>query len=437
MTKPLPFLLLFAVLLGLSGCTDDCPDCDAIPCPEPVPAPPLRPGILLAGKPARMLIPPRLSTCAGPQDPQPSSATVEISGPDGALIPSTISVSASSTATLTFTPQQPGPHHVLIVFSPVGGLHQFDFHVARDRSAEAASLTLPQTCTRLERTLQGAWACDTTIFRDGTPVVQFSGVWLAVAGDVVWVVTERQTRRFVDTGSELVLTHAVDRPSGRVEFLLASPDELLVVQPQLLAHFTAGTQLTVATAPAAWSSLPIGFQAPAAVILRDADRVLVVTRTHYSSPTPGLAACPYLLTPSGPQRTQAACQPVPGNVVGFEPSVLWTVGLPDNPTGGAIHRWTWAAGRFEEQSSLSLPPGVLFIDRPLRGSSAVPLLRSALSPTPLTTVATWSPEQRQVLLEHLDTEITEIFVSPSFYWGRTAPSSSNNTTRVLIRPSTP
>jgi hypothetical protein len=401
-----------------------------------------------------MEVPAQSAHCKGPR---PSSVTAEVFGPDGALVPSDVSLSEGTPAEgtlaeLRFTPLQPGPYHVLVAFSPVGGIHQFDFHAAQDRSAEAASLTLPEPCSSLERTLQGAWVCGTKLFRDGTAVAEFPEARLAVSGDVVWVVDETQTRRFVDTGSALVQTHAVNRPPGRVGFLLPSADELLALQHyslrhRLLLHYTAGTELTVASTLIESVELGVGPVAPAGVILRDADQILVLTMVDcgcmrlIAFPQ----ACSYQLTPTGPQRTQAPClNPAPDGVVGFERGALWTGYINFTTGDGVISRWTWAAGRFEKQSSLrpKLNSKADFVSPPstFNGPSVVPVLRSIPSlryPDPITTVVTWSPARQQIVLEQLDPDISEVSASPSFYWGRVPPLTSNTATRVRIRPPTP
>jgi hypothetical protein len=428
-------LPLLVALLGLSGCSDDCPDCDIVPCVEPVILPPELPGLLLPGRQTHLSFPADFARC---EDARPSSVTAEIYGPDGALVADDISLSEGPQAELRFTPLQPGPYHVLVAFSPVGGIHQFDFHAVHDRSAEAASLTLPELCSSLERTLQGAWVCGTTVFRDDTPVAEFPGARLAVTGDVVWVVNNTQTLRFVDTGSALVQTHAVNRPPGPVAFLLPSANELLSLQDSRFVQYTAGTELTVASLTIPWIR-----GSTFGVLLRDADHVLAITHANGGGMRPNLVleACPYQLTPSGPQRTQAPCiNPAPESVAGSEPGVLWITGssLSGNR---AIVRWTWAAGRFEKQSSINLNANARFVDPPItfNGPSAAPVvhtLPSSRYPEPITAVATWSPTQQRIVLEQLDPDISEISTSPSFYWGRVPPLTSN-TTRVRIRPPTP
>jgi hypothetical protein len=440
MTNTRSVLLLFVALLGLAGCSDDCPGCDVIPCSPPDLPPSPQPSMLMAGRPARLTLRPNpADPCGSSLDAQPTSATAEVYGPDGALVPSTIAFSGGSQAALTFTPAQPGAHHVLIAFEPVGGLHQFDLEAVSDLSADAPSLTLPELCTSLERTQQGAWVCGSTVIRNDTVVAQFTGARLAVAGDVVWVVTDTQARRFVDTGSALQQTHAVTYPTRRVEFLLASTDELLALYPSSLMRFTAGTELTRVEILAPWSTFPVGAQAPHGILLRDGPRVAVITRLLNSKDST-LQVCPYLLTASGLEKPQANCQGLPGTVAGFEPAVLWTVGLPDAPAGGVIRRWAWTAGRLEEQSSMNLGANLRFIDQPLHRSTAVPLVRgstTAVQPNFVTTVAAWSAEHRRILLERLDSEIIEAYASPSFYWGRVPPLTTATSTHLRIRPSTP
>ena len=87
---------------------------------------------------------------------------------------------------------------------------------------------------------------------------------------------------------------------------------------------------------------------------------------------------------------------------------------------------------------MNLNANLRYVDHPAtQRSTAVPLVRgsfTASQTTLIATVATWSAAQRRIVLERLDSEITKIYASPSFYWGR-APALTG--TRLRIRPSTP
>ncbi|MDY7227797.1 hypothetical protein [Hyalangium rubrum] len=437
--RPARALLFLVALLGLPGCSEECLDCD-VECVAPQPTVLLNmPGILMAGQPATLSLPPaHLGGCGSGS--QASSATSEVYGPDGALVPSELTFSGPTASTrLRFTPPQPGPYHLLIAFAPVGGLQQFDLHAAADRSAEATRLTLPSTCTSLERTRLGTWACGSTLIRDGMVVAQFEGARLAVADDVVWVVTETLARRFHETPTEFWQSHSVGYTSRSTEFLLATPDELLLLHGSELMQIVARSGLrspsTVVPLPAA----TVGPRASRGVLLRDGEHVALVSRAETATGT-DLQVCPILLAPSGPARLPTQCQLISGHVVGFEPSVLWTADPPTRLSGGGIHRWTWTAGRLQEQSALALGSQIRLVETTLLRPTAVPVVSSVPSdtpPAPFPAVVTWSAERQRLSLEHLDSTLLELSASPSFYWGRGAPPASGSQTQLLLRPSSP
>jgi len=437
-------LALALLWLGLSGCPGDT-FIDCIPPPLPNTEPEPAPGIVVTGQRVRMRVTPTGSavSCVAQEDPSPTSVTAEIEGPGGEPLANQITLGQfRAPALLEFTPERPGPHHLVVTFSQVGGLHQFDLHAAHDRSAEAPSESLSLTCDALERASTGAWTCGSSVLGGSTGSASFSGAQLAVARDVIWVVDSSSVRRYVHTGTTLVLSASFSHTHSGAEFLLASPDELLVLHSYSLGYYTfSGGQLTSPSSQT-WARPiePVNPKGPYGVLMRDADRLALVTRTR-NSDSSLVQVCTYRLISGQLQPPLGTCPSVSGELIGFEPGVLWTRDLPAvNSQGlnqGLIRRWVWTGGQLLEQGSLSLGPHASILERPLRRWNPVPLVHNLSSETdiqPVTAVLTWSPQKQAIFLEHLDATLTDVYASPSFYWGRDPSAPAFNSTKVRLRP---
>ncbi|MFL5343183.1 MAG: hypothetical protein ACJ8AT_00210 [Hyalangium sp.] len=371
---------------------------------------------------------------------EPISATSEAYGPQGGELPSEVVFSGpDASPVLGFSLEQPGHYHFATFFSPVGGVFQSDLHAARDRSDQPPLSRLPSYCPSLERTTQGAWVCYSKVFRGDTQEAFFYNTHTAVAGDTVWVVSDTEVRRFVDTGTQLTLTDSLSDPDLHAEFLLPSPDELLVVRVGGLVRYTRDQGLVRSVTPTPWNGTEVGFQAPPAILLRDGDRLMFVSRLKIGA-IPPLAeeACPYRLTARGTERTQDACQTLPGQVVGFEPDVLWLAETGPSPTSQLLHRHVFKGGRLVEEGALNLDSAVEFVPQNLRLSNAVPVLRTPRlpgnSPDTLYAVVAWEPERQELLLDALNPGITLPRASRSFYWGLVSPGGPEESSRIYPRP---
>ena len=397
------------------------------------------PGIILAGQQATLQVfPTPFSSC---EVPPPTSVVAEVEGPSGELLPSQITLGPPDwPAILEFTPVQPGRHHILAAFSHSGGLHQFELQAALDRSAQSTIESLPTGCGSLERTLQGAWVCDSEVVRDGRSVGAFSGARLAVAGDVIWVVDGETVWRYLDNGSTLVLTGSFKHERGGPEFLLAAPSELTVLHPHELVPYTFQDGVVISGDAAPWArpNGPIGPEGPYGVLLREGDRLATVTRSPNGSEF-NVEVCPYQLLSGQLQSTAGGCPRLPGEIIGFEPGVLWTKTPPTvnggRPLPAFIYRWLWTDGQLVEQGVLPLAERIDFLAQPLRHTAAVPLVQdvSPGGPPPITAVVSWSPERKVLLLECLDAEIYHPWASPSFYWGPKLGDPLQGPTRIRIR----
>lgn len=385
------------------------------------------------------------SVCGEPR--LPTSVTAEIEGPSGEPVEGQIQLGeANAPATLQFTPVRPGPHHILVAFSQVGGLHQFDFHAVVDSSLSTPSTTLNRECNSLERTQQGSWVCGTAVLRGETEVATFPDARLAVAGDVIWVLSNTALERYVDTGSALVMTGSLNHSQGNATFLLASADELAAVHDHSLALYTfsGGTLASAGVTPWTPPAASVGSTGdPHGLLLREGSQFILVTRQAVNFQSV-VQACPYQLDSGRLQRTPETCLQLGGDVVGFEHQVLWTRDPPfmsgTRLEQGSIHRWEWSGGRLVEAGSVSLGAQALLIFPPMRTPSVVPAIYANLSgnfSSSLTAVAFWSAERRVILFEHLDAEVHTFRASPTFYWGNISPPTSPPLTKIRLRSQAP
>ncbi|HEX8702877.1 MAG TPA: hypothetical protein VF815_28840 [Myxococcaceae bacterium] len=440
--RPTALLLCLLALLGLSGCPaeEECIDCEVTCERPPTPFMPQMPGILLTGRKSVVQIQnARLGTCGGVAVSERSTLTAEVTDPDGRLLAQETFDERLAIAHFGFTVQRPGLHHFLVAFEPPGALIQFDLDAAIDRSGEASSLLPSGECTSLERTRSGAWVCDSAFYRGDTRVAGFQEARVAVAEDVVWVASEERILRYVDTGSELTLTGSLAHTHGAVEFLLASAGELVALHGRELVRYSASGGALQASDPAAWNHTgnllsPTG---PRGILLRDGDRLALIT-SNTQPPGSLLQLCPYQLTASGPVRTAQPCQQLPGNLAGFEPTVLWTKRELENSSSFSLHRWLWSTNGLVEQTSLGLGFRLQLTPQSFRRSTVVPVVQSLPLSVPFEhpsrhAVVAWSPQWRSLVLEHMDEQATTPSASSSLYWGALPPSAQNPTLRIRSR----
>lgn len=439
-------VLSVLVLLGLTGCPGDEPPpiCDVIPFE---PAPVIQQGLLKVGQQARLSVMPLPTNTCTAEPERATSVTAEIQGPDGEPVDGQIELGApGAPAVLLFTPVRPGPHHVLIAFASVGGLHQFDFHAMQDSSATAPTHLLPRQCRSLQRTLQGTWVCDEAVLRGEAVVSTFPSARLAVAGDVLWVVASNGIERYVDTGTDLVLTASLGQSQASTEFLLASPDELAILFNSSvgLYRFSSGTLLSAGVEPWSRPFSTIGAStSPYGILLRDGEHLALGTRSNINS-NPAVQLCKYRIVAGKFQRVAEQCLVVPGDAVGFEPSALWTRD-PATLSGdrfdqGSLRRWEWTGGRLVEQGSVTLVDDAHVMFPPLASPSHVPMIYSnTATPRGAATIAAalWSAERRAIFFEYLDEEVLQPNASATLYWGPAAHASTNEATKIRLRPQAP
>lgn len=437
----LRFLCLLGALLALSGCPDT-------PCPggtTEVPTNALT-NLILVGENVRLSVSPttRLDCDGNSIDSNPETLTVELSDPDNLPVESQSALGkpSSRSATIQFTPEKQGRYHVFAAFDPVGGIQQFDLYSARNRSAEALVQTLPPTCKALERTRRGGWLCDSEFWRDGALVQGFSGTRLAVAGDVIWAVSSTQIIRTVDTGTTLDTSVVLNHSQGAARFLLASADELVILHDHTLQRIVFDGTTLSSTGLTPWQpgTGTVGPQALSGILLRTGDQLATVSGTNERSNFVILTLCPFQLQAGLFVRTAANCQQLATEVLGYEPTALWTGSrFSFVNTFNDIHRMEWTGTTLVDQASLPLGDN-------FKVTTNMADLRNTLTPVILPNrpviitgnrpaVPVFSAERRGILLEVLDTEITDPRASPGLLWG--SGSTNPTATRIRVRPSAP
>lgn len=437
-------LLALLGALALLGGLPACPDpggCVTGPAPQPSVT-----ELLLVGAPARVTVHAAMTGCS-PEETRPSSLAVELSGPDNLPVPvqKAFAPASPTVGVLHFTPEQAGRYHLFAAFDPVGGVIQADLHAARDRSGETAPVLLPLDCGTLERTQAGAWVCDARVLREATLVNNFAGSRLAVAGEVVWRMEPQRLERYVDTGTELVLTGTWPHAEGKVEAVLATPETLVTLHGQTVQHVAFdGTALT-GGAPTRWATgmeLPSGL-GPKALLMRAGDTLAIVAGRPFGSGSPfSNEACPYTQVGDRIERAGFACTGFNGTVVGFEPGGLWV----EEPGTQTLSYYEWTPGGLMPRAAMSLHGLQTFFTTAEGKNTSVPVLTSSLGfPSslgrtlrpPHALMPAYDAVQRRLLLEYLDSGMVLPQASSTLMWGRTTVFTSGTpltSLRILSRP---
>jgi hypothetical protein len=282
----------------------------------------------------------------------------------------------------------------------------------------------------------------------GSVVRRFTGARLAVAGDVVWVVTGSQIQRFVDTGTELELTATLSDGSSTTDALIASEAELLAIRTNGIVRIVFDGTPALALKGSAFlpvSTGTVGSTNLRNLLVRSGDQLAIISNAPTSStPQPSNAftsqACPYRIEPERILRTTDPCQTFTGDVVGYEPGGLW-VGTRFS-FGESLSDLRWlemTGGRLVEQASLPLGMSFETLKHSFSArNTAVPVLVSATSPLSSRfrpTMPVYAPDQRTIHLEFLDSEMPQPKSSTSLQWGAT--NGSGTTLRIRVRPTTP
>jgi hypothetical protein len=433
--------MVWLLTLGLWGCSSSS-DTPCNTAPDPTPAAPM--ALLVVDEPVRMSLSPFESGGCAPVGVLPERLTAELTGPDGQVVPSEASMNLpdSLNGTLRFTPRKPGLHHFIAAFEPVGGLQQFDLHVARDGSAQAPLTKYPGSCQTLERTDHGSLVCGSQVIRaDRFLLANLPAGRTAVAGNVVWLAGSTRIQRYVDTGTKLELSATLSHTEGAAAFIMATPDELLVLYPQALQRITFDGAVLVSTGRTAWAgadTLNIYSERLHGLLLRSGARLALVSRAPASEGL-GLLACSYQLEAAGPVRTGEPCQFLPDRLLGYERSVLWMgTQIPGRPGIDTLHRMEWTGSQLETRGSLFVGPSLSVGASGIQGPTSVPTLQAApneLRGLPMRAgVPVYLPGEDQLSIESLDVELVGPQASSTLFWGT---SRSESGSRIRQRPSTP
>ncbi|NTX10089.1 hypothetical protein HUA76_04785 [Myxococcus sp. CA056] len=433
--------LALAALLALPGCAqNDEPALCNLSLPGEAPG--IDPLLVPVGAPAAMRvdIATRTLQCESGKTAQaPDTATAEVFDPENQLIPSEVSLQASGTvATLSFTPTVVGRHHVILAFTPVGGIRQLGVYAASHWAGAPSPVTLPlPRCGQLERTAHGLWLCDGVALRSPSdrPLRLGTGATppdVAVSGNVVWVVGDGRVRRYVDTGSELELTGSLllSTTTGVkvIQSRLASENELVVLDAELLHRFVfTDTGVLESPTPAFWATgqprIPFGLDSAVGLLVRAAeDQVLVVSQP---GPIDNSTACTFKVGADGAFLPEGLlCALVRGRPVGMEDGILWTqvgVNIPTLNAGRMLHRWGISEGRLEERNALILDASIAVADAPLRGGFTVPALYAVPRKNTALTRPRVLPDRSALGLELMPTNMPLAegarATSPRFHWG--------------------
>jgi hypothetical protein len=178
--------------------------------------------------------------------------------------------------------------------------------------------------------------------------------------------------------------------------------------------------------------------------VRAGDHLGLVTRAASSPSTtaPRHEVCPYRLDNGRFVRASVACSSFNGIVVGHEAHALW-VGEPQsfteqNFTGLSYLEWTPTG--LVTQASLPLGLNLKISPHPFAGrQTVIPTITASatvVNSLPRSAVATYSPERRAILLEHLDAMV-EPLATRQLIWNSQTLGLPSSTTRVRVRPSTP
>ncbi|HLL03385.1 MAG TPA: hypothetical protein VK539_22570 [Myxococcaceae bacterium] len=436
--------MVWLLPLGLWGCSSSS-DTPCNTAPDPTPATPM--ALLVVGEPVRMSLSPFDSGGCAPVGVLPERLTAELTDPDGQVVPSEASMNLpiSLNGTLRFTPQKPGLHHFIAAFEPVGGLQQFDLHVARDGSAQAPLTKYTGSCQTLERTDRGSLVCGSQVIRaDGFLLANLPAGRTAVAGNVVWLAGSTRIERYVDTGTgtKLELSATLSHVEGAAGFIMATPDELLVLYPQALRRFTFDGAALVSTGRTTWegaaTSIDVSSLRIPGLLLRSGDRLALISRAP-ASEGQGHQACAYQLEAAGPVRTSEPCQLLSDRLLGYERSVLWTgTPLAGRPGIETLHRMEWTGSRLEPRGSLFVGPSLGVGVSGLQGPTAVPILRGTLYELrglpSRAGVPVYLRGEDRLVIESLDVDIADPQASSTLLWGT---SRSGSGSRIRQRPSTP
>ena len=235
---------------------------------------------------------------------------------------------------VTFTPTQPGAHHLAVRFEPNFGVAQLDVLVAAEMR-DAGSVTVDQPCARGDFSPGGLALCtnDSTVavLQNGAQVQTLTGSITARYGGTLWVSDGTRVQRWVEDAGAFELTGTAT--ASRHRSIIPSTDDALLLP-------ASGTSLQ------RWADggiAPVAGPAPPsndAMWRRGADVALIRndTRGWCVAQVPGY---------DGGQRCTVQTS---RTVVGLEPEGIWV----QNETAAGPEAMVFD---HLSQSGFTLPPG--------------------------------------------------------------------------------
>lgn len=174
---------------------------------------------------------PLTATDVGCDESEVTSAEVEVFDPTNSVIDAQTRVDADGTeflptATVTFTPTQPGLHHLVVTFRPAGGRVQHDVLVAADGTKDER-VVLPSVCRWVQK-MGDDFVCNTHVYsRDGGVRMTLPSDVVAIANaDTLWTVADGGVWRMQTDGGVFVSALPSALTSGGQ--LLASDRDVFV-----------------------------------------------------------------------------------------------------------------------------------------------------------------------------------------------------------------
>lgn len=431
--------------------------CPMGPCEEHPPGPLFDGAMVGVGQPLELEVPGAFNRCGASRDDRAQSVTVEVRDPQNREVPATVELRAhGNSATVRFTPEQTGRHHLVVSFSPVGSVRQSSLYVVEDHRAQAplADLSTVVECPGVDRTASGTWLCGSQALRTPDQEPQPLGDYFAptvVAGDVVWVTEAAQVRRYVDSGSGPLATSgeapfpATGAPAAAPPHArLATANELLLLDDTHLHRYTFSEEeglRAMGSTPVPPSRLATFNDGMPSLLMRAGERLLVVRIAEAPPPTSmAIEACPYQVDAAGAPRPvpDEPCHSVPGLPAGHEEGVLWARAAFDTERLELL-RYSAASGRLRLDGVLEMTSSFqLQGARRLRTTGfGVPVVSSATGASGSHAVPRWRAETGTVVLELLPSPDGR---QPPFVGGRYFHLEHWNIlygVKVYARPSTP
>jgi hypothetical protein len=283
--------------------------------------------------------------CEGEAEQVPETVRVTVVDGHNRPLPSRARLVRSGEARVYFRVEEPGAHHVIVIFEPRGGVRQLGLLVGEDRR-EAPSLVLPADCPQLGRTEAGTWLCGARVLRERVEQPPLPSGLVALQGNTVWAATDGGLQVLEDTGS------------GPLEPVAHVPLEEEVVELRTRGAWTL--------ARTASSALHTVFRGPDGTLQQSPQEdALEMGLVRHLLLGDGVAyrlvsidssgsteACAFALVP-GAHPVPGDCQRLSGESVDIEEEGVWTRSEP-TPDSAVLRYYRLEKGRLALAASMPL-----------------------------------------------------------------------------------